>query len=75
MSLIILPRWWAYLDTDGKIHVKRYTTDKAIANTERMFYCAGIFEPFEACNYTEAQQKCLQAYETSRFKESKENKS
>lgn len=69
MGLIKLPQWWAYLDSEGIIHVKRYTTDKAIANCERMPYCKGIFEPFEACNYAEAQQMCLQVYETDRYKE------
>lgn len=71
MNLIKLPRWWGYLDTDGKIHVKRYTTDRAIVNCEMMPYCKGIFDPFEAATYLEAYQKCIQCYETSRYQEKK----
>lgn len=50
-------KYWAYLDWDGKIHLKKYTTDKAIQNCEQMPFCRGIFDPFEALNAEDARNK------------------
>jgi hypothetical protein len=49
--------WWAYLDTDGVIRVLPYTNDRIIAHTERLRFCAGIFDPFYAVSKHQAQMK------------------
>ncbi len=55
--------YWGYLDDQGIIHVKRYTTDRAIRNAEQMPYVKGIFDPFEAFSIEEARQKILIKYQ------------
>jgi hypothetical protein len=62
MGLIKGLLFWGYLDEEGVVHVKRYTTDRAIANMERMPWCKGIFDPFEAFDFSEAQRKCIQRF-------------
>lgn len=61
MSVIIVPghrnEWWAYLDEDGAIHVRKYTTDWEIQKVEQLPFCRGIFEPFKAKSKHEAQMK------------------
>lgn len=54
---IKLPLWWAWLDAEGVVHIKRYTTDKVIQNTEQLPLCHGIFDPFEAADYEHAKKK------------------
>ena len=49
--------WWAYLDDSGVIHVKPYTGDRIIQNTEQLPFCRGIFDPFLADNKAHAQKK------------------
>lgn len=55
-----LPLWWAYLDDQGVIRVKKYVSDRAIQNCEQLPFCKGIFEPFPAVNYLDAQDKIKQ---------------
>ena len=50
--------WWGYIDDEGVIEVKRYTTDRVIENYERMPFCKGIFEPFQALDKEEAYALC-----------------
>lgn len=54
MSLIKLPLWWGYLDTDGIITVKKYTTDWDIQKVEQLPFCKGIFSPFPAADKAHA---------------------
>ncbi len=50
-------RWWAYLDDQGKVHIKKYISDRQIQNCEQLPFCKGIFEPFEAYGYEDAHRK------------------
>ena len=59
--------WWAYLDTDGVIRIKKYTTDRAIQNCEQMPFCAGIFDVFTASTYQDAQNKIMQFLDLEQF--------
>ena len=54
--------FWAYLDDQGKIHVKYYVDDRIIRNYEQMPYVKGIFDPFEAVDMQEARQKVMRRY-------------
>ncbi len=54
--------FWGYLDDQGIIHVKRYTNDRAIENMERMPWCRGIFDPFEAFDIQHAKEKCQERF-------------
>lgn len=56
------PIWWGYLDDKNIIHVKRYTTDRAIANAEAMPFVKGIFDPFTARDYNDARRKIMNKY-------------
>lgn len=49
--------FWAYLDDEGKIYVKRYKNDRQIENYERLPFVKGIFDPFYAMNQQEAIAK------------------
>lgn len=65
MSKLILPKrplWWGYLDNEGIIHIKRYTNDRAIQNSEAMPFVKGIFDPFEAWDYEDAKKKCYERW-------------
>lgn len=55
MPILKKMRWWGYLDDRGVIHIKRYTSDRAIQNCEQMPFCKGIFDVFEAYDYTHAR--------------------
>lgn len=57
MGIIKKGWWWAYLDDRGVIHVKRYQSDKQIQNCEQLPFCKGIFDVFEAWDYTDAKNK------------------
>jgi hypothetical protein len=47
--------FWAYLDEDGKVHVKKYVNDRIIRNYESMPFVKGIFDPFRARDMHEAR--------------------
>lgn len=66
-----LPRWWAYLDDQGVIRIKRYKNDHEIENCERMFFCKGIFNVFEAANYEHAKQLIIEFLNERSFYEKK----
>lgn len=69
MGLIKGLLYWGYLDNDGLIHVKRYTTDREIRNYEQLPFCKGIFDPFEAYDINEAKMKCFQKLQELRYHE------
>jgi hypothetical protein len=54
--------FWAFVDKDLKVHVKRYKNDRAIENAERFPLTQFIVEPFTAKNYHEAKLKIMNAY-------------
>lgn len=66
------PLWWAYIDYNEKIHVKRYTTDRAIRNAEESGTTLGIFEPFAAKNIEEATHMILEKWRECRVHMKKE---
>lgn len=72
MPLIKLPRWWAYLDDQGVIRIKKYVSDRAIQNCEQMPFCRGIFDPFEAANYQEAKLKIQEFLRQNNYYEKKQ---
>lgn len=55
--------FWGYLDTDGVIHIKRYTDDRTIENYERSPFVAGIFDPFYAFDSKHAEEKIKECYQ------------
>lgn len=61
--------WWAYLDDQGVIRIKKYTDDKAIQNCEQMPFCRGIFDPFQARDYQEAQIKIMRFLDDQQYYE------
>lgn len=54
--------YWGYLDIYGKVHVKRYTTDRAIENAESFPLTTGIFDPFYAKSLEEAKSMIMVHY-------------
>lgn len=54
--------FWGWIDIYDKVHVKRYTTDRAIENAEAAPLTKGIFDPFTAKNYSEAKAKIMNCY-------------
>lgn len=62
MGVITRERWWAYLDSDGVIHVKKYVNDGSIQNYEQLPFVKGIFDPFMAWGYEDAKAIVLQKY-------------
>ena len=73
MGVLRRERWWAYLDADGIIHVKRYVDDKSIQNYEQLPIVKGIFDPFLAWGYEDAKKICYQKYQEVLFHEKKMN--
>jgi hypothetical protein len=63
--------WWAYLDDCGKIHIKKYTGDRIIQNTEQLPFCKGIFDPFTAINKIDAQRKIAKFLSEQQYYEKK----
>ena len=63
---LLKPLWWGYIDYNEKIHVKRYTTDRAIRNAEDSGTTIGIFPPFEARNIEEATHMILEKWREER---------
>lgn len=69
MSELILPGmklWWGYVDYNEKIHVKRYTNDKAIRNAQDSGTTIGIFDPFYAENIEDATHMILDKWREER---------
>lgn len=69
MSKIIIPGqklFWGYVDYEEKIHVKRYTNDRAIRNAEDSGTTIGIFEPFYAKDLEEATHMILEKWREQR---------
>lgn len=69
MSRLILPGmklWWAYVDYNEQIHVKRYTNDRAIRNAQDSGTTIGIFDPFYARNIEEATHAILDKWREER---------
>lgn len=69
---MIMNVFWGWLDYNEKIHVKRYTTDKAIQLAQDSGTTIGIFDPFIAKSIEDATHKILNAYRESKFFEKKE---
>lgn len=65
--------WWAYLDDEGVIKVRKYISDWEIQKCEQMPFCKGIFDPFEADNKIHAQHKIIKFLEEQAFYEKKVN--
>ena len=63
---LLKPLWWGFIDYQEKIHVKRYTTDRAIRNAEESGTTIGIFEPFSAKNIEEAAHIILEKWREER---------
>jgi len=59
--------WWAFVDLDEKIHIKRYTTDRAVRNAQDSGTTLAICEPFQARNITDASYIILQKWREQRF--------
>ena len=73
--MIIRPHeklFWAYIDINEKIHVKRYRDDRAIRNAQDSGTTIGIFEPFYAENIEEATHKILDKWREERLTLKKE---
>jgi hypothetical protein len=61
-------KWfWAYLDDQGKIHVKKYVSDWDIQKVEQLPFCVGIFDPFFAINKTDAQIKIMEFLDNEQY--------
>jgi hypothetical protein len=58
--------FWAYVDYDEKIHVKRYRDDRAIRNAQDSGTTIGIFDPFYASNIEQATHMILEKYRECR---------
>ncbi len=62
MSIITRGLFWGYLGDQGRIYVKRYTSDRQIENYERLPFVRGIFDPFQAWGMAEAQKKIAECF-------------
>jgi len=58
--------YWAYVDYEEKIHVKRFTNDRAIRNAQDSGTTLGIFDPFYAENIEDATHMILNKYREER---------
>jgi hypothetical protein len=58
--------FWGYVDYNEKIHIKRYTNDKAIRNAQDSGTTLGIFDPFYAKDIEEASHLILKKYRECR---------
>lgn len=54
--------FWGYLDSDGRIYVKKYINDRIIENYERLPFVKGIFDPFYASNIQQAAALIKERY-------------
>ncbi len=68
-------KWfWAYLDTDGVIRVKKYVSDWDIQKVEQLPFCAGIFEVFKADSKQHAKMILAKWLDEQQGEQSKEGK-
>lgn len=58
--------YWGYVDYEEQIHVKRFTTDRAIRNAQDSGTTIGIFDPFYAADIEEATHMILNKYREER---------
>ncbi len=58
--------FWGYVDYEEKIHVKRYTNDRAIRNAQDSGTTLGIFDPFFARDIEEASHRILEKWREER---------
>jgi len=58
--------FWGYVDYDEKIHIKRYTDDRAIRNAQDSGTTIGIFDPFYAKNIKHAAEMIVEKYRQCR---------
>ena len=67
MSKLTDGTWfWGFVDTEEKIHIKRYVDDRTIRNYEQMPFTLGIVEPFKAENIEEAALLVVQRWREQR---------
>ncbi len=59
--------FWGYVDYEEKIHVKRYTGDKAIRNAQDSGTTIGVFDPFYSKNIETATHAILEKYREERM--------
>lgn len=58
--------YWGYVDYEEKIHVKLFTTDRAIRNAQDSGTTIGIFDPFYAANIEEATHAIIDKWREAR---------
>lgn len=58
--------YWAYVDYNEKIHIKRYKFDRAIRNAQDSGTTIGIFDPFYARDIEEAARIILDKWREQR---------
>lgn len=58
--------FWAYIDYNEKIHIKRYINDNLIRNAQDSGTTIGIFDPFFANNIEEAADMILDKWREER---------
>ena len=58
--------YWAYIDYNEKIHVKRYRNDRAIRNAQDSGTTIAICDPFYAANIEEATHTILEKWREQR---------
>lgn len=64
--------FWAYIDYDEKIHIKKYRgDDTAIRCAQDSGTTIGIFDPFYAENIEEASHMILKKYREVKYYEKK----
>lgn len=59
--------FWGYIDYNEKIHIKKYTNDKAIQLAQDSGTTIGIFDPFYARDIEEASHKILEKWREARL--------
>ena len=59
--------WWAYIDYEEKIHVKRYKDDRAIRNAQDSGTTVAIADPFYAKDIEEAAHMILEKWREQRI--------
>ena len=59
--------WWAYVDYNEKIHIKRYKSDRAIRNAQDSGTTIAILDPFEAADIVEASNIILNKWREQRL--------
>jgi len=64
--------YWGYVDYDEKIHVKRFTHDRAIRNAQDSGTTIAIAEPFYSENIETATHAILEKWREDRLHMKKE---